>query len=92
MGPRRLGRGAQREVGQMERGLRAEDLEQRERIGGPAGRQSTIAVGLAAAGEERRRRILIDLGRPGEARRGIIYSEILGPPKSLRQGPESWER
>ena len=84
-GPGRLGRGLQG-------GLRAKDMEGRERSGGLGRRQPTIAAGLAAAGIERRRRILVDLRRPGEARRGIIYSEILGLPKGLRQGPESWER
>ncbi len=92
VGPRRLGRGVQREVGRMERGLQAEEIGRRKRIGRRAARQPTIAVGLAAAGKEPRRRILVDLGRLGEARRGIIYSEILGLPKGLRRSPESWER
>lgn len=34
----------------------------------------------------------VDLSSPAEARKAIIYSEILGPPKALRQGEELWER
>jgi len=42
----------------------------------------------AAAGAAGR----IDLSGADEARRAIIYSEILGAPKALRGGPEPWER
>jgi hypothetical protein len=38
------------------------------------------------------RRVIVDLSDRKEALRGIIYAEILGPPKALRSGPEPWER
>lgn len=34
---------------------------------------------------------MVDLGRADEARRAIIYHEILSPPKALREGGEMWE-
>ncbi|MCK4276188.1 MAG: hypothetical protein KAX78_06725 [Phycisphaerae bacterium] len=34
---------------------------------------------------------MVDLGGADEARRAIIYHEILSPPKALREGGEMWE-
>ena len=36
--------------------------------------------------------IFVNLARRKEAMTAIIYSEILGRPKALREGPDSWER
>lgn len=41
--------------------------------------------------ETHARRIHVDLTNPKAAKAAIIYSEIIGPPKALRTGPESWE-
>lgn len=33
----------------------------------------------------------LNLADRNEAARGIVQAEILGPPKSLRRGPEIWD-
>lgn len=35
--------------------------------------------------------LILDLADRNEAVRGIVYAEILGPPKGLRRGPEVWD-
>ncbi|MBS3734604.1 MAG: hypothetical protein KGY99_06720 [Phycisphaerae bacterium] len=37
-------------------------------------------------------RIVVDLGTADEARRAILYHEILAPPKALTTGEELWDR
>ena len=92
---RPLGAGVLTEVGRLERGLEAEETQRRERIGGlglmglPAAAGSSAGAG--GLGVERRQ-VRVGLGNAAEARRAIIYSEILGLPKALREGPEPWER
>jgi len=55
-------------------------------------RAAQTAAPLRVEEEGPRPGIGVDLGRRGEALRGIVYSEILGLPKALRRGPEPWER
>jgi len=79
------GKGVAEEVHRMEGSRTAEDVKRRRRLGGPGG--------PAGGGDEAARavRVSVDLTGRQEAIRAIVHSEILGPPKALRRGPEMWE-
>ncbi len=78
-----VGIGVRQEVSRMEEQLKAEQLQQRRRMG----------LGAAAGGIGLDpRRLRVNLRQPRAALTAIVYHEILGLPKGLRQGPEPWER
>lgn len=85
------GEGVRREVGRLRDDLAAKGIETRRRLRRPERLRTTIAP---ASGSEAGRevRVGVDLDDRREAVKAILYSEILGPPKALRRGPESWER
>ncbi|MHC4717514.1 MAG: hypothetical protein ACYS5V_11125 [Planctomycetota bacterium] len=58
----------------------------------PAETPGRLAPAAAAGALEAQVRNRVDLRGREELVRAVIYSEILGPPKALRAGPESWER
>jgi hypothetical protein len=89
---RPLGDRVQRGVHRLEHELEAEEIDRRQRMGALRTLQPTIGAGSAVGREARQARVLVDLGSRREAMRAIIYSEILGLPKALREGPEPWER
>ena len=66
-----------------------------QRIGRPArklGRLGPAAKDAAAGAETPQPLALkLNLADRNAAARGIVYAEILGPPKGLRQGPEIWD-
>jgi hypothetical protein len=85
------GQGVRRGVGRLRDDLAAKEIERRRRLRKPELLRTTIAP---ATGPEvgPQVRVRVNLGDRGEAVKAILYSEILGPPKALRRGPESWER
>ena len=95
------------EEGPSTRSVEEEILRQQERLREElaAAEQRLNALAPAAAppapaeaplaettGEERKIRVLVNLRGQRELLRAFVYSEIFGPPKSLRQELESWER
>ncbi len=90
----KLGEGVLGEVRLAEKHLSAEEAQRSRRIGQVKHLQPgivTTAAGPAGSVGEPRQRIMVDLSTQRTAMHGIIFSEILGPPKSLRTGPESWD-
>ena len=70
------------------------DVVSRE-LGSPArklGRLDTTPEAPPAGAETAQPLALtLNLAERNEAARGIVYAEILGPPKGLRRGPEVWD-
>ena len=89
----RLGEGVQAEMQRSEAHLTAEEEGRRRRLGKVGRLRPRILAGPGAeAGEgDRGSELLVDLSNRDEAMLGIVYSEILGPPKALRTGPDPWD-
>ena len=89
----RLGEGVRGEVGRMERGLAAQEIARRKRLGRLEQLQPSISGEAAAVVErEGQRRIMVELKQPRDALAAIVYAEILGLPKALRRTAEPWDR
>ncbi|KPK85812.1 MAG: hypothetical protein AMJ81_02660 [Phycisphaerae bacterium SM23_33] len=92
-GPARAaGQGVRREVERLEKGLAVEELQRRQRLQELEHLRTSIATAAGGPEAERQIRVRVDLSDRTEAVKAILYSEILGSPKALRRGPESWER
>ena len=76
----------------MEHELDVDKASRRDRLRQMKALRPSIVGGTVIGKAERQRRVSVDLTQREAAQRAIIYSEILGLPKSLRQGPDSWER
>jgi len=88
--PAATGQGVEAETASLEKHLRRERAQTQERVAGqPVGSLASAAERAAAGGP---RAILeIGLDDPDEARRGILYAEILGPPIALRKQQGMWD-
>ena len=88
----RLGEGVRGGVGRMERGLAAQDIARRKRLGRLEQLQPSIPGAAAGVEREAQRRIRVELKQPRDALAAIVYAEILGLPKALRRSAEPWDR
>ena len=86
-----LGKTVLTEEQRLRKKLLQEEIERRRRLKGVKPSFSPRILADLGPMETHARRIHVDLTNPKAAKAAIIYSEIIGPPKALRTGPESWE-
>ena len=89
----RLGEGVQAEMQRSDAHLTAEEEGRRRRLGKLGRLRPRILAGRGAeAGEgDRGFELRVNLSSRDEAILGIVYAEILGPPKALRTWPDPWD-
>ncbi len=87
----RLGDGVRAEVLASERHLTAEQARRRKRLARVKSLQPGIVSAGVHTGVERKPKVRVPVSRRDDLVRGIIYAEILGPPKALRRSRESWD-
>ena len=88
--PSAVGQGVDAETGRLRRHLLRQQQQTVARVAGqPVGTLASMRGGEAS----RRGRTIVDIdpGELDEARRGILYSEILGPPIALRKQHGMWD-
>ena len=89
--PARLGEGVEEEVVRLKHGLAAEEVERHRRLDRLADH-----AGPGRGGDRRGTRpaatVAVDLSARDEARKAIVYAEVLGRPKGLRTDPEPWDQ
>ena len=87
-----LGGGVEAEVQRVESHLLAEETQRRRRLGTIRQLKPHVAAAPIQKRQRGRARIRVVLEDRRAALRGIVLSEILGPPKALRRGDEFWDR
>ena len=87
-----LGGGVEAEVQRVESHLLAEETQRRRRLGTIRQLKPHVAATPIQKRQRGRARIRVVLEDRRAALRGIVLSEILGPPKALRRGDEFWDR
>ena len=83
-----LGTGVQHEVEAQEATRQAGDAARQKRL---KEIQTHVSPATTEQGE-RQARIVVDLGRRSQALAAVVFNEILGPPKALRDHLEPWDR
>ena len=87
---RRLGSGVTKAVGQLQGHMDVEDLQRAHHLQS----RQTLRTELTARFqpvETQQVHVLVDLSKPRELLKSIIYSEIIGLPKALRHETEMWD-
>lgn len=83
--PAAVGQGVDAETARLQKHLRGQREQSAKRVGTEA-----TPIGVAMR-RDVRAVVDISLGDPDEVRRGILYSEILGPPMALRKQQGMWD-